>query len=148
WTSLRRGADQDFGVRQLSEPVPRAVASVVSTTCRLGKRRSLPLAVQFAANFNDACPIIALEAVVTRDENNARAGDAHLYGVDDRLWKFHGANTQTPEGNDVLVSQALPVLDPRHQFDSEQMGQTKNRFALPVTVGDRVAGQRCRCPAP
>ncbi len=90
---------------------------------------------QFAANFNDACPIIALEAVVTRDENNARAGDVQVYGVDDRFWKFHGANTQTPEGNDVLVSQALPVHDPRHQFDSEQMGQTKNRFALPVTVG-------------
>jgi len=62
---------------------------------------------QFAANFNDACPIIALEAVVTRDENNARAGAVQIYGVDERFWKFHGANTQTPEGNDVLVSQAL-----------------------------------------
>ncbi len=62
---------------------------------------------QFAANFNGACPIIALEAVVTRDENNARAGGVQIYGVDDRFWKFHGANTQTPEGNDVLISQAL-----------------------------------------
>jgi putative ABC transport system permease protein len=62
---------------------------------------------QFAANFNGACPIIALEAVVTRDENNARAGGVQIYGVDERFWKFHGANTQTPEGNDVLVSRAL-----------------------------------------
>src|SRR2546428_1824822 len=90
---------------------------------------------QFAANFNGACPIIALEAVVTRDENNARAGGVRIYGVDERFWKFHGvntrtdtvpgavapgrpvatapgtvsvgANTRTPEGNDVLVSQAL-----------------------------------------
>src|SRR5262249_11154630 len=62
---------------------------------------------QFAANFNGACPIIALEAVVTRDENNARAGGVQVYGVDQRFWKFHGANVQTPEGNDVLVSQAL-----------------------------------------
>src|SRR5215471_7751888 len=62
---------------------------------------------QFAANFNAACPIIALEAVVTRDENNARAGGVQIYGVDERFWKFHGANTQTPEGNEVLVSQAL-----------------------------------------
>lgn len=62
---------------------------------------------QFAANFDGACPIIALEAVVTRDENNARAGGVQVYGVDERFWKFHGANTQTPEGNDVLVSQAL-----------------------------------------
>ncbi|HEV2666019.1 MAG TPA: hypothetical protein VG324_13960, partial [Blastocatellia bacterium] len=37
---------------------------------------------QFAANFNGACPIIALEAVVTRDENNARAGGVRVYGVD------------------------------------------------------------------
>src|SRR5215475_8768566 len=62
---------------------------------------------QFAANFNGSCPIIALEAVVTRDENNARAGGVQIYGVDERFWKFHGASTQTPEGNDVLVSQAL-----------------------------------------
>jgi putative ABC transport system permease protein len=62
---------------------------------------------QFAANFDAACPIIALEAVVTRDENNARAGGVQIYGVDERFWKFHGANTQTPEGNDVLISQSL-----------------------------------------
>jgi ABC-type antimicrobial peptide transport system permease subunit len=62
---------------------------------------------QFAANFNGACPIIALEAVITRDENNARAGGVRIYGVDERFWKFHGANVKTPEGNDILVSQAL-----------------------------------------
>ncbi len=62
---------------------------------------------QFAANFDAACPIIALEAVVTRDENNARAGGVQIYGVDERFWKFHGSNTQTPEGNDVLVSRVL-----------------------------------------
>ncbi|HKQ79917.1 MAG TPA: ABC transporter permease, partial [Blastocatellia bacterium] len=62
---------------------------------------------QFASGFNGACPIIALEAAVTRDENNARAGGAQIYGVDERFWKFHGANVRTPEGNDVLVSEAL-----------------------------------------
>jgi putative ABC transport system permease protein len=62
---------------------------------------------QFAANFDAACPIIALEAVVTRDENNARAGGVQIYGVDERFWKFHEARTQTPEGNDVLISRAL-----------------------------------------
>jgi ABC-type antimicrobial peptide transport system permease subunit len=62
---------------------------------------------QFAANFHAACPIIALEGAVTRDENNARAGGVQVYGVDDRFWKFHGANVQTPEDNDVLISQSL-----------------------------------------
>lgn len=62
---------------------------------------------QFTANFSAACPIIALEGAVTRDENNARAGGVQVYGVDDRFWKFHGANVQTPEDNDVLISQSL-----------------------------------------
>ncbi len=62
---------------------------------------------QFAANFNDACPVIALEGVVTRGGNNARAGGVQVYGVDERFWKFHDANVQTPEDNDVLISPAL-----------------------------------------
>jgi ABC-type antimicrobial peptide transport system permease subunit len=61
----------------------------------------------FAANFDGACPIIALEGVVTRDENNARAGGVQVYGVDERFWKFHGVSAQSPQGNDILVSQPL-----------------------------------------
>jgi ABC-type antimicrobial peptide transport system permease subunit len=62
---------------------------------------------QFSANFNGACPIVALESVVTRDANNARAGGVQVYGVDERFWKFHGVNVPTPEGNDILISQTL-----------------------------------------
>ncbi len=62
---------------------------------------------QFTENFNGVCPLIAFEGVVTRDENKARAGDVQVYGVDDRFWKFHGVNVQAPDGNDVLLSQAL-----------------------------------------
>src|SRR5262249_22305198 len=39
--------------------------------------------------------------------SGARAGGVQIYGVDERFWKFHGVNVQSPEGNDVLVSQAL-----------------------------------------
>jgi putative ABC transport system permease protein len=68
---------------------------------------------RFASSFNAACPLIALEGVVTRDrgngdsKNNTRAGGVQVYGVDDRFWKFHGLEVQTPEGNDLLLSQAL-----------------------------------------
>jgi putative ABC transport system permease protein len=68
---------------------------------------------QFASSFNAACPLIALEGVVTRDGGNGgnggnvRAGGVQVYGVDDRFWRFHGVDLQTPEGNDVLLSQAL-----------------------------------------
>ncbi len=62
---------------------------------------------QFAAHFRAACPIIAFEGVVTGDENNARAGGVQVYGVDERFWKFHNVNVQSPDGNDVLLSPAL-----------------------------------------
>jgi putative ABC transport system permease protein len=71
---------------------------------------------QFASSFNAACPLIAFEGVVTRDGgnggnggkgNSARAGGVQVYGIDDRFWRFHGVDVQTPEGNDVLLSRAL-----------------------------------------
>jgi ABC-type antimicrobial peptide transport system permease subunit len=62
---------------------------------------------QFAASFDGACPLIALEGVVTRDANNARAGGVQVYGVDDRFWKFHGVDVQSPQDNDFLISQSL-----------------------------------------
>src|SRR5262245_23921094 len=39
---------------------------------------------QFASSFIALAPIIALEGVVTRDENSARAGGVQVYGIDDR----------------------------------------------------------------
>jgi putative ABC transport system permease protein len=60
----------------------------------------------FASAFIAACPLVALEGVVALD-SGARAGGVQVYGVDDRFWKFHGVELQTPEGNDVFLSQAL-----------------------------------------
>ena len=62
---------------------------------------------RFAANFQAAVPLIALEGVVTRDENRARAGGVQVYGVDARFWQFHNVAVQPPEGNEALVSPAL-----------------------------------------
>ncbi|HEX2488214.1 MAG TPA: ABC transporter permease, partial [Blastocatellia bacterium] len=75
------------------------------------------------------CPIIALEAVVTRDENNARAGGVQIYGVDEGFWKFHGANIRAPEGNDVLVSEALA-----RELGSKQGDTLVLRIGKPSTV--------------
>lgn len=61
----------------------------------------------FSATLNAACPMIALEGVVTRDQNNARAGGVQVYGVDERFWKFHGVARAPGEGNDAFLSQAL-----------------------------------------
>ena len=61
----------------------------------------------FANNFNDVCPLIAIEGVVTHSDSNARAGGVAVYGVDERFWKFHGSNIAAPKDNDVLASSAL-----------------------------------------
>ncbi len=61
----------------------------------------------FAANFADACSLIAIEGVVTHSDSNARAGGVAVYGVDERFWKFHGSNIAAPQDNDVLASSAL-----------------------------------------
>lgn len=62
---------------------------------------------QFAGSFNDACPLIAIEGVVTHGSSNARAGGVAVYGVDERFWKFNGSSFVPPTGNDVLASAAL-----------------------------------------
>ena len=61
----------------------------------------------FGKWFNDACPLIAIEGVVTHSDSNARAGGVAVYGVDERFWKFHGSSVAAPRDNDVLASAAL-----------------------------------------
>ncbi|MFN7948431.1 MAG: ABC transporter permease [Blastocatellia bacterium] len=60
---------------------------------------------QFASAFSAACPLIALEGVVTHDESHRRASGVQVYGVDERFWKFHGQ--QLSGGSDALISDAL-----------------------------------------
>ncbi|MBS1788889.1 MAG: ABC transporter permease [Acidobacteria bacterium] len=67
----------------------------------------LKSAQNFSTNFNDACPLIAIEGVVTHSDTNARAGNVAVYGVDERFWKFHGSSVAPPEDNDLLASAAL-----------------------------------------
>ncbi|MBO0799457.1 MAG: ABC transporter permease, partial [Blastocatellia bacterium] len=65
---------------------------------------------QFATAFDAACPLVALEGVVTRDGENgksSRAAGVQVYGVDDRFWKFHGVDLKSPADNDVLLSRPL-----------------------------------------
>ncbi|MBO0862894.1 MAG: ABC transporter permease, partial [Chloracidobacterium sp.] len=99
-----RGSLRDLALARLGR------TDLIITSSRFFRERladDLQSHDQFAAEFNGACPIIALEAVITRDENNARAGGVQVYGVDDRFWKFHGANVRTAESDDILVSQPL-----------------------------------------
>jgi ABC-type antimicrobial peptide transport system permease subunit len=67
----------------------------------------LKAAESFAKTFNDACPLIAIEGVVTHSDSNARAGGVAVYGVDERFWKFHGSGIAPVTDNDMLASAAL-----------------------------------------
>ena len=62
---------------------------------------------EFTANFVAAAPLIALPAVVTHSDSNARAGNVMLYGVDDQFWQFHGVNRVAGNEDDAMVSPAL-----------------------------------------
>lgn len=67
----------------------------------------LKSAQNFSTNFSDACPLIAIEGVITHSDTNARAGGVAVYGVDERFWKFHDSSIAPHEENDLLASAAL-----------------------------------------
>lgn len=62
---------------------------------------------RFKSTFVKDCPLIALEAVVTRDENQSRAGGVQVYGVDQRFWDFHGVTVTGPGQSEALISPGL-----------------------------------------
>ena len=62
---------------------------------------------EFAANFAAAAPLIAVPAIVTHSDSNARAGNVMLYGVNDQFWQFHGVVRVSGNEDDALVSPAL-----------------------------------------
>jgi ABC-type antimicrobial peptide transport system permease subunit len=63
---------------------------------------------QFAAQFNAATPLIALPGVATHGDNQRRAGNVQIYGVDERFWQFHGqSQTINNDSDDVFISEAL-----------------------------------------
>jgi ABC-type lipoprotein release transport system permease subunit len=59
------------------------------------------------AGFDAACPVVVLDGVVTHEEGRGRASGVAVYGVDERFWKFHGAEVTTPGEREVLLSQSL-----------------------------------------
>jgi len=63
--------------------------------------------VRFAPSFDAAVPIIAIDGAVTEQESSRRAGRVKVYGVDDRFWRFHGAEPVPLESRDVALSPAL-----------------------------------------
>ena len=48
---------------------------------------------QFAnASFDGACPLVVFEGVLVDEASGRRAGGVQVYGVDERFWRFQGAD--------------------------------------------------------
>jgi ABC-type lipoprotein release transport system permease subunit len=100
-----RGSLRDLFLRRLGR------ADVVVSSSNFFRAR---LADELQANekfkragFDAACPLVALAGVVTHEESHRRGTNVQVYGVDERFWKFHGAQVETPGASDVLISQSL-----------------------------------------
>ena len=60
------------------------------------------------AGFDGACPLVVLNGLVAHDENGRRAAGVQVYGVDERFWRFHGREAQSPLGpREALLSASL-----------------------------------------
>jgi putative ABC transport system permease protein len=61
---------------------------------------------QLAADLA-ACPMIALDGVVTHESSKRRAGGVKVYGVDERFWQFNGIPKIDLENRQALISEGL-----------------------------------------
>ena len=62
---------------------------------------------QLAAAFGEACPLIAMEGLVTHQQSGRRASRVKVYGIDERFWRFHGSGERGPEGRGAIAGEAL-----------------------------------------
>ena len=79
---------------------------------RLGKTSHVLTSAQFfrdalAGEMNAAAPIIALEGVVSKQQDNQRAGGVQVYGIDERFWALHGLPNRAIADREVLISPGL-----------------------------------------
>ncbi|HEX8456782.1 MAG TPA: ABC transporter permease [Pyrinomonadaceae bacterium] len=62
-----------------------------------------------AASFAEGCPLVVFEGVVIEETSGRRSGGVQVYGVDERFWRFQGADAA--HGNlgerEALLSEAL-----------------------------------------
>jgi putative ABC transport system permease protein len=62
----------------------------------------------FRHDFVDLVPMVGVPGVATAQESGRRASRVQVYGVDERFWRFHGAEgTRPPASREVLLSPAL-----------------------------------------
>src|SRR6185436_18572435 len=62
----------------------------------------------FRQDFAGVTPMVAVPGVAAAQESGRRASRVQVYGVDERFWRFHGAEgVRPPASREVLLSPAL-----------------------------------------
>ncbi len=101
-----RGSLRDLVLRRLG-----STAYVISGDGYF--REALAAAIRndtdFARNFHDAVPLIALTGLATHEPSRQRASGVLVYGVDERFWSFHGldAKAYRLDAREAWLSEAL-----------------------------------------
>src|SRR5262245_16176302 len=77
---------------------------------RLGNTHSVIASSSFfteklAASFDNSCPLISLEGLVTNGDR--RASEVAVYGVDERFWRFHALSGEPVSGRTAMLSEAV-----------------------------------------
>jgi len=62
---------------------------------------------ELASALGSACPVIAINGVVTHETSGRRAFGVQIYGVDARFWKFQAEPGTPPGGRQAFLSAAL-----------------------------------------
>ncbi|MCW5979005.1 MAG: ABC transporter permease [Bryobacteraceae bacterium] len=62
---------------------------------------------ELSRSFEGACPMIALEGLVTHQSSGRRASGVLVYGIDERFWSFHQRPPKGPRGREGLLSESL-----------------------------------------
>jgi putative ABC transport system permease protein len=101
-----RGSLRDLFVQRLGE-----TDEVIATTSVFREKLvdDLQADSRFGGAFNGACPMIVLNGLVIDEKSGRRASSVHIYGVDDRFWKFHGlaSEVKAPTEREALLSPDL-----------------------------------------
>ena len=63
---------------------------------------------EFASAYTDIAPLIVMQGLVTEQGSGRRASRVQVYGVDDRFWRFHGADGRSgPADRDAFLNRTL-----------------------------------------
>ena len=86
---------------------------------------------RFKNSFSSVAPMIIVEGSIVNEESGAISSGVQIYAVDDRFWKFHSRTVQSPQGNEVLLSESL-AKELNAEIDGELLIRIQTHSDIPV----------------